>query len=124
MRLVTGEPRATSTVNLLKLTNTLSIHQLVAFQTLVMVNKVVTNSKPAYLARKLTIRNGEGIPERSKATIIQPNQTLSITRGGFMFRGIQLFNSLPIALRLQRDSNTFKTAVRSWVENNIPAKPV
>ena len=124
MRLVTGQPKGTSTVNLLKLTNTLAIHQLVAFQTLVMVNKVVTNSKPAYLARKLYIRNGEGIQERSRSSIAHPNRTLSITRGGFMFRGIQLFNSLPIALRLQRDSNKFKTAVRTWVENNIPAKPV
>ena len=64
--------------------SSLSVHQLVAFQTLTMVNKVITISKPAYLAKRLKLReeNGGMVPGRNQATILPltSSQTLSVTR--------------------------------------------
>ena len=125
MRIETGEPMGTPTTSLLKLTKTLSVHQLVAFQTLKMVNKVITTSKPAYLAKRLKLREEDGgmVPGRSQATILPSSQTLSLTRGGFVSRGTQLFNNLPMNLRLQKNTNQFRLATKTWVEQNISVKP-
>ena len=77
---MTGSSRGTPTTDLLKLTNTLSVQQLVAFHTLVMVFKIITTSRPAYLARKLKVSTQE-VLQRCQGTIIPARQSLSITRG-------------------------------------------
>ena len=105
MRLLTGSPRSTSTTSLLEKTNCLSVQQLIANQTLLMVHKVVQYSKPVYLAARLNVRNSDGdrrLPLRSQGMVEVPSQTLSITRGGFISRGALLFNSLPVTLRLEK----------------------
>ena len=122
MRLLTGSSRGTPTTDLLKLTNTLSVQQLVAFHTLVMVFKIITTSRPAYLARKLKVSTQE-VLQRCQGTIIPARQSLSITRGGFIFRGTQLYNSLPQALRKEKNLKKYRDAVRTWVQENILARP-
>ena len=64
MRLLTDSKRETPTADLLKLTNSLSIQQMVAVQTLSMVHKIINTSKPVYLARKLKM--SEDVEGRSQ----------------------------------------------------------
>ena len=99
LRLLTGPRRGTQTTTLLEMTDTLSVQQLVAFQTLVMVNKVI------------------------KGSITAANQNLSLSRGGFILKGTYLFNSLPLPLRQEQNLKKFKEAIRKWVKRNISAKP-
>ena len=86
MRIETEEPMGTPTTSILKWTKTLSVHQLVEFQTLMMVNKVITISKPPYLAKRLKLRVEDWgiVPGRSQATILPTGQTLSVTKGVFV----------------------------------------
>ena len=124
MKLLTGTPRRTATTTLLQMTNTLYVQQLVAYHTLTMVNKVITTSKPAYLASRLKIREEDaGVPGWNQQKISAISQRLSLTRCGFIYRGSQLFNSLPTQLRKETDPKKFSQAVRTWVVENIPAKP-
>ena len=114
MRLLTGSARSTPTTKLLELTSSLSVQQLVASQTLIMVHKVIQKSKPTYLARRLQVsRNYK---------IAAPAERLSITRGGFISRGVQLFNNLPYHIRSEQNLKKFRAATRTWVIGNISAR--
>ena len=125
MRLLSGKTRSTPTVQLLECTKSLSVQQLIASQTLVMVHKVVQTSKPAYLARRMIPRNEDAgrLPGRMSGMLKTPRQSLSTTRAGFVARGSQLFNNLPVNLRMEKNLSKFKSGIRNWIIENIPARP-
>ena len=50
-RILTNSRQGTSTSDLLKRTNSLSIQQMIAYQTLITTFKILKTSKPAYLAK-------------------------------------------------------------------------
>ena len=126
MRLLTDKKRDTPTTDLLRMTNSLSIQQMVAFQTLIMVHKVIKSSKHAYLAAKLMVRverDGRRVLERSQGRIAPANHTLGSSRGGFVYRGSKLFNSLPMHLRMEPNLRKYRESVRKWVLETIQARP-
>ena len=55
-RLITGARYGVATAELLNSTNTLSVQQMVAYYTLIMVHKITMTGKPAYLAGRLKLR--------------------------------------------------------------------
>ena len=55
-RLITGARQGTATADLLDDTNFLSVQQMVAYYTLIMVHKVTLIGKPDYLAKRLNLR--------------------------------------------------------------------
>ena len=87
-----------------------------------MVFKVLSTSRPAYLARKLKVNKHDAL-ERCQGKIVASSQNLSTTRWGFVFRGTLLFNSLPLTIRKEENLKKFRDSVRTWEEENIPAKP-
>ena len=40
---------------------------------------------------------------------------------GFTYNGAKLFNMLPPHMRQTKDTNTFKTMVKTWIWENIPS---
>ena len=56
-RLITGTRQGVATADLLRDTDSLSIQQMVAYYTLIMVHKVTMTGKPAYLAERLKLRD-------------------------------------------------------------------
>ena len=121
MRLLTDSKRETPTADLLKLTNSLSIQQMVAVQTLSMVHKIINTAKPVYLARKLKM--SEDVEGRGQRIIAPTKYKLRTSQGGFVHRGTKLFNSLPLNLRNERNLKIFRTSVRKWVSENIRIRP-
>ena len=109
-----------STQDLLKECDQLSVHQLTALHTLLMVHKCVTHQKPKTLANKLTLSHRSN---RRKNQIANVNYMLSISRAGFCYRGATLWNLLPNHLRKPGNDAAFKKGAKSWVLNNIPIKP-
>ena len=55
-RLITGARQGTATTYLLDDTNSLSVQQMVAYYTIIMVQKITQTGKPAYLAGRLSLR--------------------------------------------------------------------
>ena len=126
MRLITGMEKATPTTTLLKLTKSLSVQQMIVFQTLTMVHKVIHTAKPAYLANRMKFRTDEDnrkVPPRSQGMISIVTKKLSTSRGGFVYRGSKLFNSLPNHLRTECNLKQFKKGVKEWVIATIRARP-
>ena len=114
---------STPTENLLLSTDSLSIQQLM--RTLIMVKKVTICRKPDYLAKRLTFTEdiaGRRVLWRLKHILTPVARKLSVSRGGFLYRGCKLFNSLPISLRNQQKIGAFRMGVKSWVKTNIDTK--
>ena len=124
-RILTGARVGTRTEDLLFETNTISVHQMIAFSTILMVFKVLNSGKPTYLARKLEVIREAGMAVRrwDGSTVKVPNYYLDISRAGFIYRGAKLFNKLPRTLREEKRTEVFKKELKNWVWRNISIKP-
>lgn len=117
-----AEPH-TPTQTLLEETNSLSIQQMIAYQSSVLAFKIVKSGKPEYLAKKLALRR-EGMPLRGGAGFIHPSsKKLSISKEGFLYRGACLMNKLDENIRKETKIDRFKTGAKNWVKKNIKIKP-
>ena len=104
----------------------MSVHQLIAYHTIMTVHRVVTSQYPKYMAYKLQLRkpDGDGVfPLRQVNTINVPKTDLTLSRGGFVVRGAILWNSLPIEMRSETKKEYFRKSVRKWVKENIHKRP-
>ena len=124
-RILTGARVGTRTEDLLIETNTISVHQMIAFSTLLMVFKVLKSGKPTYLAGKLEVIREAGMSVRGwdGPKVKVPNYNLDISRAGFIYRGAKLFNKLPRALREEERTEVFKKELKIWVRKNVSIKP-
>ena len=85
LRLIHGTDRSESTENLLKRTDSLSVHQLAAYHTLLQAFKIKNSGLPTYHSRMLFgAPNVEGYNSRSGATT-RVNFNLSLGRGYFFY---------------------------------------
>ena len=99
----------------------LSVHQIGAQRTIMMVKKILRSEKPGYLSSKLVLRQTE---EPGAVSNLSPvHASLNITREGFLYRGIKLFNLLPEALKAENTLSIFKEGLKSWIKENISIKP-
>ena len=126
LRLRSKLGRDTPTSMLLSSTSELSVHQLTAFHTLMLIFKVVTSQKPRYLAERLQLRKpieGQVFNHRLLNTIRVPNVQLSASKSAFFVRGASLWNMLPLVMRSGMKLVTFKKELRKWILEQIPIKP-
>ena len=127
LRIRTGLDRYTRTSTLLNTSKELSVNQLAAFHTLLIVHKAVKSGKPKTISEKLSVRipTGEQIfPQRQINTIKTRRCHLALSRGGFCQRGKKLWNKMPQELRIIESYETFKKKMKKWVNQNVPIKPL
>ena len=100
----------------------MSVHQTIAYHTLLNVYKILKNNKPTYLFERLDKGNVNTRQNRNgpKLTI---DGDLTVTRGGFMYRGSKLYNMLPEETKLAPTYKAFKVKVKTWIKNRIAVKP-
>ena len=127
LRLMTRtKVRETPTVTLLNQTNTLSVHQLTAFMTLISIQKVLFYKRPTYFFKKLvgsSSDNGDRIRTRQCLDLKVPKADLTQTRGGYSYRSAMLWNKLPVTLKKEMNPEKFRELAKDWVRSNINWKP-
>ena len=71
-------------------TNTLSVQQMVAYYTLIMVHKITMTGKPTYLAGRLKLRQEDERELRGWGgrTVDIPGYSLETSRAGFVYKYI------------------------------------
>ena len=122
MRILTKKPYDTPTVSLLQASSQLSVHQLVAYHSVVQVFKIKETQQPKYHYTRLFC-------PRPIATRSAQNQDLridfklSLTRGSFFFQSSRVWNSLPQNLKYSSSLETFKKATKKWTKMNISVRP-
>ena len=104
----------------------MSVHQLSAYSTLMTTHKVVISGSPSYLADRLKLKQpGDGVfPNRQLYTIDVPKVCLTLSRRTFIYRGVTLWNMLPLTMRQEKKTATFKNNLRKWVKSCIRPKPL
>ena len=91
----------------------MTVNQLVAYHTLVVVFKIRKCGEPEYLASSL---QNDG----STGKIIIPNPKLTLVKKSFLFRGATDWNKLSTSVRLSSKIGEFKRGARKWVFETIP----
>ena len=100
----------------------LSINQLIAFSTNLITFKVRRTGQPVYLAKQLNTK--ESIRStRQNQHDIKINFHLSTAREGFVYKAPKLWSYLPVSLKLEINEASFKSKLKSWCQENIPALP-
>ena len=126
-RMKTGLGYEVSSKSLLQADDDLSIHQLIAYHTLVTVHKIKGSQKPRYIDERLPFRpsndDDDEEPHRNSKKIYVGNQELNMSRAGFVYRGGHLWNQLPTTMRTLSTTVQFKQQVRGWVKQNVTIKP-
>ena len=123
LRMKTGHDRDTATKVLLAETNDMSVHQIIAYHTLLSVFKILENKKPVYLYNRLNKMNVNNNMVRRNSLNLNVQGELTITRGGFLYRGSKLFNMLPLDIKSVSKYETFKTKIKLWIKLHISIKP-
>ena len=104
----------------------MSVNQLGAFHTLLIVHKSIFEKKPKYISDKMLakvqIENGR-LPLRQNDKITIPNYNLTVSRGSFCYRGAKLWNEMPSHLREITSYKVFKKNLKKWIISNIPIRP-
>ena len=112
-RMVCKSPPRAPRIDLFKQLNWLTINQLVAYHTLIMIFKIRKCKEPEYLAYSLG-------PEGRNGRIRSQNPFLSIAADSFCYRGPSLWNKLPEELRTSTKIGSFKRNIKKWIVNNVP----
>ena len=122
-RLLTDTDFNTSTKDLLEMTDSLSVQQMIAYQTMVMAYKIMRSKKPTYLANKMQLSSNQANLRGRSGGVHLPNCSLSIRKEGFVYRSITLMNMLDVPTRCEPKTEKFKVGLRKWVKENISIKP-
>ena len=122
-RLLVDTDPLTSTEDLLRLTDSLSVHQLISYQTAVMTHKIVKSGKPGYIADKIKPRQLNRRLRGGAGLLNIPKYRLSLSREGFIYRGATLFNQLDENIREEKNTNHFKKITKAWIKENILVEP-
>ena len=126
LRLQTGKDRSTPTVTLLNLTNSLSVHQMIAHRSVVQVYNVHQNQAPKYHFERLFSHGPLQEPQETRATA-NMNRRLeflkTVGRGSFFYQSSRLWSALPLSIKMARNTPTFKKQAKLWIKHNIDVKP-
>ena len=120
MWVLTGDhARDKSTVELLRETGFLSVHQLSSLSSLRLMERTVRTQKPSWFATQLNplpmTRRGEGGYRALPARI-------NLREVSLIPKAICLWNATPQELR-NLPPDRWKSALKSWVRDKVPAKP-
>ena len=122
-RILTRSGKRTSTKELLNMTKSLSVQQMIAYQTLVMTYKILQTTKPVYISNKISQNENMTNLRNKRKTLNVPRMKLAQAREGFVNRAAVLYNKLDEGTRNSETITVFKRQTRQWVLKNILVKP-
>ena len=88
----------------------LTVRQLIAYLSLILVQRVKESNEPEFLAACFRRVNHNG-------HILVHNTPLELYRSSFVYRTSILWNKLPRSLREEKREKTFKKNVKCWIIN-------
>lgn len=119
MRLTLKCKRDTSINVMLSRLQWLSVRQLIYFNVLLLVYKMQNNLVPNYLCSNLKhVYECNSFNLRNSNDIRLQNFTKSITQNNLFYKGIKLYNDLPVTIK-EQNVNKFKELLNVYVKENF-----
>ena len=112
----------TSTSELLKQCNWLSIRQLVFYHSVTLLHKTLQEMRPEYIFKMLKPVSRRETRMTDQLCLQVENLKTTTTNRTFLPRTIEHWNMLPYSIREIRDKSTFKRRLREYVKNKVPVK--
>ena len=115
----------------------LSVRQLLVYHSLVFLYRIVQSQTPLYLHSKIKAdgsfsyrtRQAAAFPPGFSFEVVHPTDsgsirpgyypTLDLTKKGWCSKSVELFNTLPTTLKLEKSLIKFKTRLKEWINKNI-----
>ena len=121
---------------LLKTCGWMSVSQLMVYHSLVLLQKTLAQQSPLYLYEKVTAAGQ--FPYKTKQAAVCPAQfsfdvqhptdsdtvrlvssaKLGISKKGWCWRSVEMYNLLPSDIRLEKKLTNFKKRLKDWVTLN------
>ena len=121
-RVVTKQSRFTPTKTILSACGWMSVKQLLAYHSLVLLYRTVSNKKPDYLYNKVK-SGGEyryNTRQAESGSIRQgPGPSLDICKQSWCWKSVEVFNTLPTDLKMEKKLPNFKKRLKDWIKLNI-----
>ena len=121
-RYITRSSWYTPKTELMEKCNWLSVKQLAAYHSLVLIHKTLVSQQPRYLYEKFS----SPYPCNTRLSATNSiridgsfNADLSVALSSFRWRASGLYNTLPAWLRAEPKLSKFKAGLRSWVKGGI-----
>lgn len=120
MRIILNCNRYTSILNMLNRLEWLSVKQQLVVDVLLFVQKMRMGDLPSYFS-DLVRYVGEVQPYqlRNVNNLRLPNYRNTITQNSVIYKGFQIFNSLPEHVKLETNFNIYKRNVNEFVKTNF-----
>ena len=127
----------TPTKNLLQVCGWMSVRQLMVYHSLVLLHKTMEHQTPVYLYEKVTApgifsyktRQAAVCPAEFSFSVQHPTDSgtirqmsgarKTISKKGWCWKSVEIYNTLPTHLRLERKLQNFKKRLKKWVCMNI-----
>ena len=127
LRMISSSTYDTPVTQLLQMTGSLSINQLIAFTTTLTFFKIRQAKEPVYLATRMGLYQEEQNDELVNRTRHGFKSTIKFdlmrAREGFLYRGECLWSMLPLELRQETCLSTFRYKLKDWTRCKIPPLP-
>ena len=123
LRSLTGLDRDTPVSVLSKTSGKLSVQQRTAVFTLNTVHRALQSQEPSYSYSVLKTEDDQAELLHHQQNCNRVSYDLSISRGGYYYRGSRLYNQIPTSLCQIRNQSLFKKGAKQWVTANIPLLP-
>ena len=115
-------PFFTPTQTLLNQCGWLSIRQLVAYHSLILLHKVIVNKTPQYIYSRLKFNERDSRTSDNMMLVENRRYKTATASRSFLPRTIKDWNKLPIDIRSTENHVFFKKQVKIFIKDNIPIK--
>lgn len=117
MRSILRENRYASIDTMLNTLEIMNVRQIIIYNTLIFIYKIVKGETPSYLTNKITYKrdNPRKNTLRNRNQIEKTNAKTMASRKSIFYRGIELFNNLPEYLKNKTSVNLFKNKIKKYV---------
>ena len=121
-RHITKLGRMTPTKTLLNQCNWLSVKQLVAYHSIVLLRNILQEKKPTYIFNKLNKNLRETRTTDHLTLYDSRNFKTTTALKSFIPRTIKEWNLIPLEIRATESSELFKRSLKLYIKENITVK--
>ena len=123
--------RFTPTKELMMQCGWMTVHQMLIFNSLVLLHKTIKQKKPTFLYQKITSGSGQPNTRQAASTTAalaaaglpkQPSVEtcdLELSRNSWCWASVTWYNQLPIGILSEQKTGKFKTMLKDWVQKNV-----